>query len=634
MFERRVYLKKMELSKALEGYIKALENFFNKVEVEEISVIDSTGRVTAEPVYANVSVPSLNSAAMDGIAVRSIDTFGANETSPVELILEKDFEYINTGNPLPEKYDAVIMIENVEQIDEKRVLIRKSAHPYMNVRKIGEDICAQEMIFPRYREILPQDVSFLLSADVFKIKVLKKMKVAFIPTGDEIVKVGSEDTSGKILETNSYMVKNYLEKFNCIVDVFDVVPDDIDTLTDTLKNTVRNYEMILINAGSSAGSKDFTYAAIEQLGIVLTHGLNLRPAKPVLLGLIEGKPVIGLPGYPVACYMTVEEIVKPIVLKKNRLSENSKSNIEAHFARKIQSPVADEEHIRVGAGKINGRYVVFPLKRGSANISSLSYMDGVVKVPIGIEVLEENQKVTVNLLKSRDLIDKNIVILGSHDLLIDLLSDFLKKCDYELNIVKANVGSLGGISMIRNNFAHMAGIHLFDPESEEYNVPYLKKFFDDFVLLNLSYREQGFIVQKGNPKNIKDFTDLKRVRFINRQRSAGTRILFDYYLKKYGISPDEIVGYKDEEYSHVNLALKIKKNMADVGMGIKAAAKMFDLDFIPVANERYDLLINKNFLNDWRFDLIVEIIKSKEFKEAAQNLGGYDMSLSGQVIKG
>lgn len=332
----------MELSKALEGYIKALDKFINRIEIEEVSTIDSVKRVTAEPIYANVSVPSYNSAAMDGIAVKSVNTFGANETNPIELILGEDFEYINTGNPLPEKYDAVIMIEDVEQIDERKVLIRKSAHPYMNVRKIGEDICAQEMVFPRYRTILPQDISFLLSAGVFKIKVLKKMKVAFIPTGDEIVKIGSKDTSGKILETNSYMVKNYLENFNCIVDVFDVVPDDIDTLTDVLKNAIKDYEMILINAGSSAGSKDFTYAAIQNLGEILTHGLNLRPAKPVLLGLIDNKPVIGLPGYPVACYMTVEEIVKPIVLKKNRLSENNRSSIEAHFVRKIQSPVADE----------------------------------------------------------------------------------------------------------------------------------------------------------------------------------------------------------------------------------------------------------------------------------------------------
>jgi len=633
LFERKVYLNKMELSKALENFISALEDFFKIIETEEIPSVDSVGRVTSEPIYAKVSVPLYNSAAMDGIAVKSSKTFGSSETNPVELAIEEDFEYINTGNALPEGYDSVIMIEDVEQMSEDKVVIRKSAHPYMNVRKIGEDICAQEMIFPRYRQIQPQDISFLLSAGVYKINVLKKLKIAFIPTGNEIVKIGENPSEGKIQETNSYMVKHYLENYNCVVDIFDIVPDDPEKLTNTLSEAIADYDMVLINAGSSAGSKDFTYIAIQKIGRILTHGLNLRPAKPVILGIVNGKPVVGLPGYPVACYMTVDEIVKPVILRKNRISERSRSNIEAYFARKIQSSVADAEHLRVGVGKVSGRYIAFPLKRGSANISSLSYMDGVMKIPIGVEIIEEGQKVNVDLLKSREVINKNIIIMGSHDLLIDLLADFLKKYDYELNVVKGNVGSLGGISMIKKKFAHMAGMHLFDPESEEYNVPYLKKFFDNFVLVNLSFREQGFIVQKGNPKNIKDFEDLKRVRFINRQRSAGTRILLDYYLRKCKISPSEILGYDDEEYSHVNLALKIKKNMADVGMGIKAAAKMFDLDFIAVAKERYDLLINEDFLNDPRFDLIMKIISSDEFKKAAEELGGYDTSMSGKIIK-
>lgn len=631
MFKRKVYLKKMELSKAVDIFIEELGRFFEDFEVEEIETANSLGRVTAFPIYANISVPSYNSSAMDGIALKASKTFGASETSPVELILGKDFEYINTGNPLPEKYDSVIMIEDVEQVDEGKVIVRRSAHPYMNVRKIGEDICRGEMIFPRYRMIQPQDISFLMSAGVYRINVLKKMRIAFIPTGNEIAKMGNF-VSGKILETNSHMVKNYLEKFNCTVDVLEVVPDDPERLTDVLKETIRNYDIVLINAGSSAGDKDYTYIAIENLGKVLAHGLNLRPAKPVILGIVAGKPVVGLPGYPVACYMTVEEVVKPIVLKKNRLSEYQPRSIEAHFARKIQSPVADEEHLRVGVGRVENRYVAFPLKRGSANISSICFMDGVVRVPIGIEIVEEGQPVEVRLTKSKHLVDKNIVVMGSHDLLIDLLADFLKRYDYELNIVKGNIGSLGGISVIKKNLAHMAGIHLFDPESEEYNIPYLRRFFDHFTLVNLSYREQGFITQKGNPKDIKDFEDLKRVRFINRQRSAGTRILLDYYLRKNNVSSDEIVGYEDEEYSHVNLALKIKNDMADVGMGIKAAAEMFDLDFIPIAKERYDLLVNPSFLEDPRFEMIMNIITSKEFKKAAERLGGYDMSISGKIM--
>ncbi|WP_206076362.1 substrate-binding domain-containing protein [Marinitoga lauensis] len=218
-------------------------------------------------------------------------------------------------------------------------------------------------------------------------------------------------------------------------------------------------------------------------------------------------------------------------------------------------------------------------------------------------------------------------------MLIDILADLIKKYDKDINLISANVGSLGGILSIAKGYSHMAGMHLLDPETGEYNIPYIKEYMDEFRLMNLSYREQGFIVQKGNPKNIKDFKDLTKdvIRYINRQKTAGTRILLDYYLDKYGLSPKDIHGYSDEEYSHVNLALKIKKDMADVGLGIKAAANIYDLDFIPVAHERYDLLIHESFLNDKRFEMIMNIITSKEFKKKAEELGGYSLKDTGKI---
>ncbi|KAF2956939.1 molybdopterin biosynthesis protein [Marinitoga sp. 38H-ov] len=632
--KRRFYLNKKDLEESISVYFKELKDYFSKDELEYINTREGMNRITALPIFANENVPSYNSSAMDGIAVVSKKTYGTNESNPIILEKEKDFKYINTGYPINNPYDSVIMIENIEIIDDEHVQIRNSVYPYKDVRKVGEDICKGEMLFPRYHTLTAADISFLMMAKVFEIPVIKKMKILLIPTGNEIVKPEELTEGFQIPETNSLMIKNYLEQLNAIVDVNEILSDDLEIIKSTIFEKIKEYDLILLNAGSSAGSKDFTYHAINDLGKVIIHGINIKPGKPAVLGIVNEKPVIGLPGFPVSCNIIMEDIVKPLLLNKTKYEiyyDNEK--IEGISAKRIHSSITEKEYLRVGVGKVENNYIAIPLKRGAANISSISNQDGIVFIDKGVEVVEDGDELFIHLRRSKSIIDNNILITGSHDLLLDLLADFIKKYDKDINIVSANVGSLGGILSIAKGYAHMAGMHLLDPETGEYNISYIKEYMDNFKLMNLSYREQGFIIQKGNPKNIKDFEDLTKdgVRYINRQKTAGTRILLDYYLDKKDISPKKIHGYSDEEYSHVNLALKIKKDMADVGLGIKAAANIYDLDFVPIALERYDLLIHESFINDKRFELIMNIITSKEFKEEAYNLGGYILKDTGKI---
>ncbi|MBM7558372.1 molybdopterin biosynthesis protein [Marinitoga litoralis] len=632
--KRRIYLNKKDFEESIKDYFSELKDYFLKDNIEYINTREGMKRVTALPIIANENVPSYNSSAMDGIAVISKRTYGANESNPIILEKEKDFEYINTGYPINTPYDSVIMIENVEIIDDEHVQIRSSVYPYKDVRKVGEDICKGEMLFPRYHTLTASDISFLMMAKVFKIPVIKKMKILLIPTGNEIVKPENLTEEFQIPETNSLMIKNYLEQFNAIVDVNEILPDDINIIKNTIVEKIKEYDLILLNAGSSAGSKDFTFHAINDLGKVIIHGINIKPGKPAVLGIVNEKPVIGLPGFPVSCNIIMADIVKPLILNKTKYEIYYDNEIiEGISAKRIHSSITEKEYLRVGVGKVGDNYVAIPLKRGAANISAVSKQDGIVYIEKGVEVIEDGEAVSIHLKRSKKLIDNNILIIGSHDLLLDLLADFIKKYDKNINIVSANVGSLGGILSIAKGYSHMSGMHLLDPVTGEYNIPYIEEYMDDFKLMNLSYREQGFIVQKGNPKNIKDFEDLTKdgIRYINRQKTAGTRILLDYYLDKKGISPREIHGYSDEEYSHVNLALKIKKDMADVGLGIRAAANIYNLDFIPIALERYDLLIHDSFLKDRRFELIMNIITSNEFKKEAEKLGGYILKDTGKI---
>ncbi|NUU99726.1 molybdenum cofactor biosynthesis protein [Marinitoga sp. 1154] len=633
--KRRFYLNKKDLEEAISIYFKELKYYFSNDDVEIIHSRNAFNRVTGKPIFANENVPSYNSSAMDGVAVISKKTYGATESNPIILEKGKDFEYINTGFPIIQPYDAVIMIENVEILDETRIKIRNSVFPYKDVRKVGEDICVGEMLFPRYHTLTESDISFLLMAKVFEVPVIKKLKVLLIPTGNEIVEPEKKTEEFQIPETNSLMIKNYIEKFNAEVDVNEILPDDFEIIKNTIISKIENYDLILLNAGSSAGSKDFTYYAINEAGRVIIHGLNIKPGKPAILGIIKEKPIIGLPGFPVSCNIILEDIIKPLILKKSKMEIYYDNQfVNGISGKRIHSSITEKEYLRVGIGKVKNKYVAIPLKRGAANISAVSKQDGIVYIDKGIEVLEDGEKVKIQLKREKKLIDKNILIIGSHDLLIDLLADFVKIYDKDINIVSANVGSLGGIISIAKGYAHLAGMHLLDPETGKYNISYIKDYLDKFTLVNLSYREQGFIVQKGNPKNIKNFEDLTKngIRYINRQKTAGTRILLDYYLGKNNISPENIHGYADEEYSHVNLALKIKKNMADVGLGIRAAAKIYDLDFIPVALERYDLLIHESFLNDERYNLVMKIITSEEFKKEAEKLGGYILKNTGEIL--
>ncbi|GAB6189464.1 molybdopterin biosynthesis protein [Marinitoga arctica] len=632
--KRRFYLNKKDLKEALDNYFDKIKTYFKNDKIEVINTREAMNRVTAKPIIAKENVPSYNSSAMDGIEVISKKTYGANESNPIILKKDEDFKYINTGYPIDHPYDSVIMIENVEIIDDEHVKIRNSVFPYKDVRKVGEDICAGEMLFTRYHTLTSSDISFLMMAGIFKIPVIKKIKILLIPTGNEIVKPEEKTKEFQIPETNSLMIKNYLEQFNAEVDVNDILPDDENIISNIIENKINDYDLILLNAGSSAGSKDFTFHVINKLGEVVIHGINIKPGKPAILGIIDEKPVIGLPGFPVSCNIILEDIVKPLILNKSKMEIYYNNEvINGISAKRIHSSITEKEYLRVGVGKVENNYIAVPLKRGAANISAISKQDGVVYIEKGVEVIEDGEEINIYLKRSKKVVDNNILVIGSHDLLIDLLADMIKKYEKNINLVSANVGSLGGILAVLKGYTHMAGMHLLNPETGEYNIPYIKEYLDEFRLMNLSYREQGFIVQKGNPKNIKDFTDLTKegIRYINRQKTAGTRILLDYYLDKYKISSKNIHGYSDEEYSHVNLALKIKKDMADVGLGIKAAANIYDLDFIPIAYERYDLLIHESFISDKRFDIIVNIITSKEFKEKAEELGGYLLKDTGKI---
>ena len=624
--ERNTYIDNVDVDKALEIY---LEELTIQGESEEITVYDSLGRITWEAIYAKVSSPAYNASAMDGIAVTSKRTEGANESKPLTLVEGADFKYVNTGNPIKDPYDAVIMIEDVLQGEEGQVQILRPAYPYQHVRQIGEDIVATEMILPSRHKIRPMDIGALISGGIEIVNVYKSPRIGIIPTGSEIVEDASQVREGTIIDSNSHVFKGLVESLGGVAKRYPPMEDDYEKLKDLISQAVVDNDMIIINAGSSAGTKDFTVNLIQELGKVVVHGVAMKPGKPTILGIIKGKPVIGIPGYPVSAFMVFDVFSKPLILKYLGEQGEIYETTEAFLSRRMVSSLKNKEIVRVTLGKVKDRLIATPLSGGAGVSMSLVKADGLGIIPRNVEGYEAGDRITVELLKPISSIRDKILSIGSHDLVMDIVADMMK-------LTSSHVGSMGGILSLRRDECHLAPIHLLDMETGEYNTSYVKKYFPGkrMALIKGIQRSQGFIVQKGNPHDIKGCADLARedVIFANRQRGAGTRVLLDYNLKVEKVEPREIRGYQREFTTHMAVAAAVKNDTATTGLGVLSAAKAMDLDFVPLANEDYDFLVHGDSMDMDQIRDFVNLIKSDEFQYRVKDLGGYGFENTGEII--
>lgn len=633
--KRNIYIDNIPLEQALQTFMERLEtcNYF-AVESEIIDVLEAQGRVTAAPVMARRSCPHYIASAMDGIAVKAASTYGANEINPV-LLEANDFIEVDTGDYVPTSFDAVIMIEDVNFIDEKAQII-KAAVPWQHIRSVGEDLVAGDIIVPSYTPIGPYEIASFITAAVNKVRVTKKPLIHIIPTGTELVDTGSEDMPpGAIVESNSRMLSGLCQEWGAIPIRHDIVVDDRELIKQAILDVKNQSDMIIVCSGSSAGREDYSSELINELGELLVHGIATRPGKPAMLGIIDNKPVIGVPGYPISAQLVFSLFAKPVLYRKMALSLPEPPILHCTISKKLASHMGVDEYVHVNIGKINDRFIAYPLNRGAGITSSLVRSDGVVHIERGNEGLEAGEPCTVRLKHSRKLIESTLITIGSHDMALDLLADTLRK-SYGVRLISTNAGSMGGIMALLRKETHFSGIHLLDYESGEYNVSYLKKYLsvEKYLLVNLVKRQQGLMVQKGNPLGITGLNDLlrKEVRFINRQKGAGTRILLDYLLMQDNISASSINGYNREEYTHLAVAASVKNNACDVGMGIYASALAMDLDFIPITEEQYDICILPNYINQVHLDILLDSIRSREFRERVQQFGGYNLQLSGEIV--
>ncbi|SDK21100.1 molybdopterin biosynthesis protein [Natronincola ferrireducens] len=633
---RNIYLTNIPLQEAQNQYFSSfdIEEFFRKTE--KVKVIDALDRITSAPVFAEKSSPSYNAAAMDGIAVIAEKTYGATESNPIQLKLDKDYIFINTGGCIKEPYDAVIMIEDVVEIDDEKVEIYRGAKPWQHVRPIGEDIVEGEMIISTNHKIRPMDIGGLLAGKIQEVEVYQQPKVGIIPTGSEIIEVSQPLEVGKIVESNSRMFAGMIQHYGGLPNRYPIVKDDYNLIREAICKAVEENDVIIINAGSSAGSKDYTVNILREIGDVVIHGVATKPGKPVILATVKGKPVIGIPGYPVSAYFVFEFFLKPLIFQYNRQVLPEGQKIKAHLTRRVVSSLKHEEYIRLKLGKVGEKMTATPLERGAGVTMSLVKADGILVIPQQSEGYEAGKEIEVTLLKSSEEIQNTIVSIGSHDIVMDIIGNQVHKENPQLFLASAHVGSMGGIMAMKKKECHIAPIHLMDEVTGEYNVSYVKRYLKDekMTLIKFAKRSQGFMIAKGNPKNIEGIQDLIRddLQFVNRQRGAGTRILLDYSLKGAGIEASQVNGYDREMTTHMAVAAAVASGTADWGLGVYSAAKSMGLDFIQIGWEDYDLLIRQEDLIKEEIIKLIETMKSNSFIKLVEGLGGYDMKNVGEVL--
>ena len=638
--ERKVFrdLSSIEESK------ERLGKYFQPLPIgaETVPLDRCAGRVLADNIEAATDVPPFDRAAMDGFAVQAEDTYGAEEDRPTSLTVvgeigagetptitvhRREAVEISTGAPIPKGANAVVMVEYTWQSDSS-LKVYRAAVPGENIMAAGSDIMAGELVLRKGDYLTSRETGVLAALGLQSVTVFKKPLVAILSTGNELVSPGDPLSYGKIYDVNARTLADSITENGGIPLFLGIVGDNAEGLASKCREGILTADMLLTSGSTSAGVGDLLYRIINELGEpgIVVHGVTVRPGKPVIIAVVEGKPIFGLPGYPTSALMMFNIFVRQVLRKLAGLEDFERRCVKAITVQRIFSSGGRREYLPVSLIQNDiGEYVVYPVPGGSGSITTLAEADGFIEMPKNQAFFESGERIDVELFNS-SLQPADLMVIGSHCVGIDVLSDLMRR-KYGLKCKIINTGSSGGLVAVRRGEADVAGTHLLDEVTGIYNLPFLERFEieDKAVLIRGYRREQGLVVPKGNPKNIRSFEDFVRgdIYIINRNPGSGTRVLVDMHLKRlakerglpFETFASKILGYRIEAKSHSAVVVAVLHGKADVGIAIRAVAEKYALDFIPIAEENYDFLVRKDALEKEAVRTFLEILKSAEFKD-------------------
>ena len=599
--------------------------------VERIPLLNSLYRILASDIYAPIDYPPFDRSEVDGYAVKSSQVSWASEISPVVLHVKGEIQVgekstltcldgalrISTGALVPRECDAIVMEEYTESKNGS-VRVYRPVSPGENIATAGSDISAGDLVLVAGTLIKHEHIALLAGLGFSEIPVYIKPRIAIFSTGNEVVSPGDQLREGCVYDVNGYLITSYLRELGAEPVFSGRLPDNYNDVKDAVLSALSDYDVVITSGGTSAGVSDIVYRVFGDLGEIVVHGLKTKPGKPTVIAISrDNRLLIGLPGFPLSCYMILIRVIKPLISRLTglRLYEEKfyvklPFTIRKHVGRTwlIPSILVESE----------SGYAAYPVSLSSGSIYSIVYSEGFIELSEDLDVVEENTLVL--FYPFREISRLKLVIIGSND---PLLEDILRATGLVYVSRILNTGSTGGWHAVVRGEADIAPTHLLDPLTNTYNILFLEKYKlrGRAVIVRGFERLIGLVVAKGNPKNIHGIEDFLRsdVRIVNRTRGSGIRVFLDLSLKKYaeerglewGRVVESIKGYTYEVKTHTAVALAVKQERADVGLAVGYAAKLYDLDFIPLKWEEYDFLIPKNRLEK-------EIVK--DFLRALRNI--------------
>ena len=625
------------LSEALAYWRQALASVgaIHRLPAETVPVAQAHGRVTAAAVWARISSPHYHAVAMDGYAVQSSATMHASPQRPVRLRLGQNAYYVNTGDPLPEGFDAVLPQEEA-RVNREWLELEAPVQPWQHIRLIGEDIVATELVVPAHQRLRPQDMGAIAGSGYDSVRVYRRPRIAILPLGGRLTTPSPHVKPGQTIEFNSIVLAAMAESWGALANPFKPIDDTLSGLMAQVRAVLADHDLVVLNAGAAGGARDHAEQIIRELGEVVVRGVALRPGHSVILGHAQGKPIVAIPGFPVSAMTAFELVVRPLLAEWQGQPAEHPPEFQALVPEGIVSESDVDEFKRVVIAHTYRGAVARVLPQSAGAIMTMVRADGIVHIPRGQQSIPPDTHVKVALLRPPEAIAHTITHVGSHDLTLDILADQLRRVHPDRYLNSLGVGSQEGLHALARGEAHFAGVHLLGPMTGDYNIHAVKTTLSHLpvVVMRFVQRAQGLIVARGNPKGLNTLTDLTRSDsvFINRQPGSGTRLLLDYHLRKLGIDPKRIRGYDRIEHSHLAVAAAIKNGAADAGLGVLAAARAFDLDFIPLFLENYDLVIPAAHYHSDLFAPILAIIHSDDFRRTVAALGGYKVDRMGELV--
>jgi len=604
--------------------------------VESVPLSRALHRVLADDIAAYVDVPGFDRSNVDGFAVQAADTHDAAEETPRTLALDAEVlapgvtprhavasgraTMIATGGMVPRGADAVAMVEHTEPVDDgRRLEVSRPLAPGDNVSFAGTDIAKGETVLRAGQLLTSREIGVLAAIGRADVSVYCRPRVAIISTGNELVAPGAPLPIGAIYDSNAATIAAAVEELGCTAVQLGIVADTDDAVASAVQDALA-YDVVVLSGGTSKGAGDLSYRVVSRLGNpgIVAHGVALKPGKPICLAVTNGKPVVILPGFPTSAMFTFHEFVAPVLRAYAGLPPDRRQIVPATLAVRVNSERGRTEYLLVGLVPVADGYAAYPMGKGSGSVTAFSNADGFITIDQHTEIVDAGATVSVQLLGQR-LEPADLVIIGSHCVGLDVIVGELTRRGVRTKVL--NVGSMGGLAAARRGECDIAGIHLMDPKTGEYN----RHLLTDALTLEPGYgRMQGIVYREGDPRFRRKDAQAALAAvlgdpdctMVNRNTGSGTRILIDRLLGNH-----RPPGYAVQTKSHNAVAAAVTQARADWGVAIDTVAHAYDLRFIPLQAEQYDFVIPKPRADRAAVKTFLDVLSDEAVRERLRALG-------------